>query len=97
LDGKPQYKLVHINKPLLRVPNLAIHLNRETNEKFSPNKETHLAPILATQVQEQLNGYSDSKKVEKLEEHKDKHHSVLIDFICKELNCSMESIQGFNF
>jgi aspartyl aminopeptidase len=43
-NGKVQHRLVQINKPLLRIPNLAIHLNRETNEKFSPNKESHLVP-----------------------------------------------------
>ena len=43
-NDKIQHRLVQINKPLLRIPNLAIHLNRETNEKFSPNKESHLVP-----------------------------------------------------
>ncbi len=45
-DGKFEHKLVHINKPLLKIPNLAIHLNRETNEKFSPNKEKELVPLV---------------------------------------------------
>lgn len=40
-------RLVHIDKPLLRLPNLAIHMNREVNEgglKF--NKQTELPLLL---------------------------------------------------
>jgi aspartyl aminopeptidase len=39
-------KLVSIAKPLLRIPQLAIHLDREVNEKgLVLNKQDHLAPI----------------------------------------------------
>lgn len=94
-NGRLHHKLIHINKPLLRIPNLAIHLNRETNEKFSPNKENHLVPILATSVQDQLLAPKLEQK-ETTNETKtavDKHHTVLLDLICKELNCSIEDIQ----
>ena len=97
IDGKHQFKLVHIKKPLLCIPNLAIHLNRESNDNFAPNKESHLVPILATQVQEQLNGHLNAPNKENREEDfKDKHHSVLIDLISKELGCSSEDIQGLD-
>lgn len=40
-------KLVSIAKPLLRVPQLAIHLDREVNDKgLVLNKQEHMAPIL---------------------------------------------------
>lgn len=39
--------LLKINRPLLRIPQLAIHLNRSVNEKgLILNQQTHLAPIL---------------------------------------------------
>ena len=42
-------RLVHIKRPLLRVPNLCIHLQTaDERKKFAPNKETHLQPIMAT-------------------------------------------------
>ncbi|KAG7196207.1 uncharacterized protein KQ657_000220 [Scheffersomyces spartinae] len=37
--------LIKIDKPLLRIPTLAIHLNRELGTKFEFNKETELLPI----------------------------------------------------
>lgn len=89
---------MHIKKPILRIPNLAIHLNRETNEKFGPNKENHLVSILATTVQEKL--LSDGNNTAKNEETDsnldskltNKHHSVLIDVITKELGCTVDEI-----
>lgn len=38
-------RLLKIDKPLLRIPTLAIHLNRDVNTKFEFNKETKLVPI----------------------------------------------------
>ena len=44
--GEVVHKLVSIAKPLLRVPQLAIHLDREVNEKgLVLNKQDHMAPI----------------------------------------------------
>ncbi len=45
--GQPVSRLLKIDKALLRIPQLAIHLNREVNEKgLKLNKQTHLPPIL---------------------------------------------------
>lgn len=41
-------------RPLMKVPSLAIHLDR--SEEFKPNKEVHLKPVLATGVVDQLFG-----------------------------------------
>ena len=47
---------VKIEKPIMRVPMLAIHLNRTINsDGFHPNKQTELVPILATAARAQLN------------------------------------------
>ncbi|KAJ1948136.1 hypothetical protein IWQ62_006938, partial [Dispira parvispora] len=51
LDGSFSHRLVKVNKPILRIPNLAIHLDRSVNEGFKFNKEIHLTPILATVAQ----------------------------------------------
>jgi aspartyl aminopeptidase len=41
------------NEPLLKIANLAIHLTDKSGV-FEPNKETHLKPILATSIVDQL-------------------------------------------
>ena len=51
------YMQVKIEKPIMRIPMLAIHLNRTINsDGFNPNKQTELAPILATSARLQLEG-----------------------------------------
>ena len=45
----PQLRLFRLDEPLLRIPQLAIHLDREINEKgLLLNKQQHLAPFWAT-------------------------------------------------
>jgi aspartyl aminopeptidase len=52
LDGKkkPSSKLIRFEQPLLRIPQLAIHLNRDVNKKgLLLNEQNHLPPIFSLQ------------------------------------------------
>ncbi|MDU5111866.1 MAG: M18 family aminopeptidase [Clostridium sp.] len=44
---KPEVKLVNINKPLLIIPSVAIHMNRSVNEGFAVNKQKDTLPLIA--------------------------------------------------
>jgi aspartyl aminopeptidase len=46
-EGALTTRLVRVDQPILRIPSLAIHLNREVREKgLKLNAQTHLQPIL---------------------------------------------------
>lgn len=48
VNGRPEHLLVDFRRPLLRVPNLAIHLNRGVNaEGLKLNAQEHMVPVLA--------------------------------------------------
>lgn len=55
---KTEERLVDFEESLLRVPNLAIHLDRSVNEGFKFNTELHLAPILSNCVANDLDNSS---------------------------------------
>ena len=57
-DGAPiSSRLVRVRRPILRIPSLAIHLNRDVNtEGLKLNAENHLPPVLCTAVKAQLSG-----------------------------------------
>lgn len=44
---KPEIKLVNINKPLLIIPSLAIHMNRNVNEGLNVNRQKDTLPLLS--------------------------------------------------
>lgn len=46
-DGTLTSRLVDLREPLACIPSLAIHLDREANEKRAINKQTHLPAIVA--------------------------------------------------
>lgn len=55
-DGKLQSGLVNIDKDLLVIPNVAIHLNRNINEGFSYNAQTDMLPLMTMGEQKLTQG-----------------------------------------
>lgn len=49
----PYSRLVNINKPIMIIPNVAIHMNREVNKGIELNKQKDTLPLL-TMVSEEL-------------------------------------------
>ena len=47
--GAMSQRLLKIERPILRIPSLAIHLNRNVNTAFEVNFQKHMAPVLALQ------------------------------------------------
>jgi aspartyl aminopeptidase len=48
-EDKIWHKLVDLKRPILNIPNLAIHLETDPASKFEYNKETHLTPVMASE------------------------------------------------
>lgn len=84
-DGGFQRKLLHIKRPLLRVPNLCIHLqSAEERKGFSVGKETHLQPILGL-LEADLNTEKESPDK--------RHSSQLMNLLSEELGCRPDQIK----
>ncbi|XP_021758290.1 probable aspartyl aminopeptidase isoform X1 [Chenopodium quinoa] len=89
-DGSFIQRLVKINRPLLRIPTLAIHLNRTVNQDgFKPNLETHLVPLLSTRCEEEL---PESKEQGPTKSSKAWHHPQLLEVLSEELDCCVDDI-----
>uniref|UniRef100_A0A0E0FZE5 aspartyl aminopeptidase n=1 Tax=Oryza nivara TaxID=4536 RepID=A0A0E0FZE5_ORYNI len=91
-DGSFKHELVKVSRPLIRVPTLAIHLDRTVNsDGFKPNLENHLVPLLATKHEEttanssEKNSSSSTKVV---------HHPLLLQVLSDEIGCKSDEIIG---
>merc|ERR1711879_477959 len=85
-----EHRLVHIDRALLRIPTIAIHLNREVNQKLEFNKETHLLPVIATSIKDQL-GEADADAKYPL----NGTHPSLIKLVAQEAGCAPEDLRDF--
>lgn len=66
-DGSLQVFLVNFKRPLLTIPSIAIHLNREANKSNSINKQKDLPPVIGlvsgdvtTDLRKMLKDYIDT-------------------------------------
>ncbi|KAL2459589.1 Zn-dependent exopeptidase superfamily protein [Forsythia ovata] len=107
-DGSESYahRLVSIEEPIMRIPTLAIHLDRGVNDGFKVNTQSHLAPVLATSVKAKLNKPvaenvsvesevpTDGKKMKETK-NSQKHHSLLLQLIAAQSSCEPDDIRDF--
>ncbi|KAI8136712.1 peptidase M18 [Fennellomyces sp. T-0311] len=89
--GMYRHTLVKVDRPLLRIPTLAIHLDRTANDTFTFNKETQLAPILATATKAELNKIEGGEHIEA----EDGHHSLLVRVLAEEMGVKPSQIRDF--
>ncbi|KAF8605288.1 aspartyl aminopeptidase [Ceratobasidium sp. AG-I] len=93
-------RLVNLKRPLLRIPSLAIHLDRTVNDSFKFNQETQFIPILG-QLASQLNGSSkDSEEKTKTNgpagsSVQTNHHACLLELLAEEISVAPEEIHDF--
>ena len=86
-----------INRPVLRVPTLAIHLTKaDERSSFSPNLQNNFFPVLATEVKAKLaakgaagdgGAASEGKDGAGVEGEKkdERHHALLVEMLAAEL------------
>lgn len=99
-DGSIVQKLLKIDRPILRIPTLAIHLDRQAD--FSFNKETQLFPI-AGLVEAELNRTAgapastevDSGEFSPLKAITERHHPYLVELIAAEAGVKPVDVLDF--
>lgn len=105
-DGVVEQRLVRINKPICRIPNLAVHFGGY--EPFEFNKENQLFPVLGLVSAELNRQGKTAEEVKKDETEKDKaagfeplktatqrHHPYLVSLVAKEAECNAEDVVDF--
>lgn len=112
-DGKGNYaqKLVMVERPIMRIPTLAIHLDRE--KSFNPNTETELFPIaglVAAELNRTGSGGEDKTQHGKegtqekgasgepfqpLQVATDRHHPYLVQIIAEHAGVGVEDVVDF--
>lgn len=91
-------KLIHIDRPLLRIPTLAIHLDREVNTKFEFNRETKLVPIAGQTgllCKDDPELQLSPAEFDSVQLVVTRHDRSLIKAVASELNVSPQDIEDF--
>ena len=86
-------KYWNAGRPLMKVPSLAIHLDRQ--EEFKPNKETHLKPVLATNIVNTLFGADVSQISEDTFALEERHLGQLTQLMANDLQIQRDAIIDF--
>ncbi|KAI9360031.1 peptidase M18 [Zopfochytrium polystomum] len=86
--GGLEHKLVRLDAPILKIPTLAIHLDRSVSEGFKFNNEVHLTPMIASAEKNLNEGAEPSAE-------KPKHSPLLLKKLAKELNVDASAIGDF--
>ncbi|EMS55846.1 Aspartyl aminopeptidase [Triticum urartu] len=98
-DGVVSYghKLVRVQEPIMRIPTLAIHLDRTiSSEGLKINNQNHLVPVLGTLIKHEMQKLVEGNVPgESSGGENTKHHPLLLQLIAKEANCEVDEICDF--
>nr|ALS04173.1 putative aspartyl aminopeptidase-like protein [Acartia pacifica] len=90
-DGSFTRRLVNLKKPLLRLPNLCIHLQTsDERQSLTLNKEVHLQPIFSL-IESTLNKGEDQKS-----SGESRHSSLIMELLAAELGVDKDKILDFD-
>ncbi|KAI9000915.1 aspartyl aminopeptidase [Trametes punicea] len=97
-SGDFHAKIIRIDRPILRIPSLAIHLDRGSADNFRFNAETEFVPIVGI-IESNLNSLSSGTKAEEPSKNassiQDNHHPALLALLADHLSVAPESIHDF--
>ena len=105
VGGKVEARLVRVDRPVLRIPSLAVHLDRQ--EKFEFNKEGQLFPIAGLVAAELARAESAEKSEEDagkalaaaatapLAAATERHHPRLVELLAESAGCAPADIVDF--
>ena len=103
--GEFSQKLVKIDRPILRIPTLAIHLDRQ--ETFAFNKETQLFPIagliaaelnrlgITAEQQKELVHDAPADEFSPFKNPSQRHHPYMVELVAKEAEVDPSDIVDF--
>ncbi|KAI3643432.1 hypothetical protein MP228_012987 [Amoeboaphelidium protococcarum] len=84
------------NDAIMRIPTLAIHLDRTVKESFKFNDESQLQPILLNRVSQQNDGGKVNSDDDSSSDIRKSHHEALLSLITEKLQLkSMDQIVDF--
>lgn len=77
---KPYKEFVDIQRPVLTIPNLAIHMNRDVNKGVELNRQKDMLPIFATSYSDGGNIIESGQFLELLSEHLSADKDSILDY-----------------
>mgnify|MGYP003886652687 CR=1 FL=1 len=84
--------LVRIDRPICRIPMLAIHMSRGSGTKFELNTENHLKAVLCSEAEAALNRTASAD--DSSPSHANSaHQSALLDAIAAEIGVNVKDIE----
>jgi aspartyl aminopeptidase len=108
-DGEGNFiqKLIKIDRPILRIPTLAIHLDR--SKEFAPNSETELFPIAGLvaaelnrtgnteggQTKDEISESERDDDFHPLKVPSDRHHPYVVEIIAEHAGVEVDALVDF--
>lgn len=92
-SGNLSEHLVRIARPVLILPNLAIHLQTADERKaFAVNPETNLQPVLCSKIFDDDASAAAGREAEQKDGIFARHHAALLEAVAKEVGCAPADI-----